>query len=88
MAKLVGGHLHAGSGNQWRHKNDVHNDDYLFEMKRTGKTQITIKSKDLEDLRSNATVQGRIPVMHCEIGNRRFVVLTEDDFLELSGADI
>lgn len=84
VAALRGGTLSAGSGNQWRHKNDVRERDILWEMKRTSNPkQITIKATDLEDLRTNAKLEGRLPVLHVELGKRRCVILLEDDFLEL-----
>lgn len=72
FARRVGGRVQPGSGSGWRHANDVRNDTFLFEMKRTDNPkQITIKAADLEKLRSNAIVQGRIPALHIEIGTRR-----------------
>ncbi len=79
---------HAGSGNQWRQKNDLHDDDFWWECKRTdGEKGITIKVVDLEDNRRNAVVNDRTPVFHLEIGEatpKRYVVLTEDDFLTMA----
>lgn len=83
IAKRHGGTLNSGSGNQWRRKNDVRSDGVLWEMKRTDKKQITIKADDIEDLRRNATLEDRMPVLHVEIGKRRCVILLEEDYESL-----
>ena len=81
IATKVGGTLNAGSGNGNR-KNDVRQGgQVLWEMKRTDTRSITIKATDLRDLRKNASLEGRLPVMHIELGGRRYVVIEEDDFL-------
>lgn len=81
IARKVGGTLNAGSGNGNR-KNDVRQrGEVLWEMKRTDAKTITIKATDLRDLRKNAALEGRLPVMHIELGGRRYVVIEEDDFL-------
>jgi hypothetical protein len=53
-------------------------------MKSTGKRQITIKEDDLEKLRKNAYQEGRIPVLHIELGTkkRRWVLIEESEFDE------
>ena len=82
VAKRRGGSRSGGSGSGWRRRNDVREDTVLWEMKGTGKKQITIKASDLEGVRANAMLQGRIPAMHIEIDGRRWVVISEDDFDE------
>jgi hypothetical protein len=84
IARKVGGTQNAGSGNG-RRKNDVRQKKVLWEMKRTDAKSITIKYTDLRDLRKNAMLEGRLPVMHIELGNRRYVVIEEADFL---GSDL
>lgn len=83
VAKLVGGSLQPGSGSGWKRQNDVRSDGVLWEMKRTSKKSITIKASDLEHLRKNALLEDRVPVMHIELGDRRWVVIPEDDYLEM-----
>lgn len=85
VAKLVGGTRNAGSGSGWRRRQDVRTDRFLWEMKYTGKKQITLKAQDLEQLRKHALMDDRTPVMHIEVGERSYVVMSEDDFLELFG---
>ena len=88
IAKRHDGQLSSGSGNGWLRKNDVRTDGILWEMKRTDRKSITLKDTDLEELRKNALLEGRMPAMHVEIGKRRYVVLTENDFegLMINGA--
>ena len=82
VAKRVGGRRNPGSGNGWKHKNDVRHDECLFEMKRTDKRSITVKLSDLGDLAKNAALAFKIPVFHIEIGSKRYVLVEEDDFFE------
>lgn len=72
----------SGSGSGWVHKNDARNDTWLEEYKRTDKQSITLKSTDLEDLRSNALRTGRLPVLHFEVGGRHWSAVLEEDFEE------
>lgn len=86
VARRVGGTTNAGSGSGWKRTNDVRSgaptDKVLWEMKRTGKTQITIKATDLEQVRKTALLEDRMPVMHIEVGGRGYVIVGEDDFIE------
>ncbi len=77
------------SGAGWVHKNDVRNANLLIENKRTdNKKSITIKSTDLIDLWHNAVREGRMPVLQFDLNQRRYVILTEDDFLGFISDDI
>jgi len=79
------GSRNAGSGSGWLRKNDVRSKEFLVENKLTiGKTQITIKVKDLAELRERAILEDRIPLLQFDIGNKKYVVLHEDDFLEMT----
>lgn len=83
LAKKVAGQLSPGSGSGWRKPNDVRSEGLLWEMKYTGKKQITVKADDLEQLRLTAILEDRVPVFHIEVGGRRAVILLEDDYLEM-----
>lgn len=88
LAKKVGGTVSKGSGSGWRQRQDVRSPDILWEMKRTDNVKsISIKVADYDQLRHHALQEGRIPLMHIEIGDRQFVVASEDDFLELTGLE-
>jgi hypothetical protein len=82
------GSRNAGSGAGWVRKNDVRNLDFLFENKFTANQKtITLKSSDLRELRENALAIDRIPVLQFDLANHRYVVLIEDDFLEMINHD-
>lgn len=87
IAKITGGSRNAGSGNGWKRKHDVRSggrEGFLWEMKRTDAKQITLKAKDLESVRKVAWAEGRSPVFHFQLQGRNYVILEEDDFLELT----
>lgn len=83
VAKRIGGRIQPRSGAGWIHKSDVRDTEFLYEMKRTDAKQITVKASVLEELQKHALDTDRIPVLHLELGNKRYVVLSENDFEEL-----
>lgn len=80
IAKKTHGTQNAGSGNGWKRKGDVRSEGVLWEMKRTDAKGIRITEKDWEKVRKEAILEGRLPLMHLEIGKRRLVVISEDDY--------
>jgi hypothetical protein len=88
LADRVDGKVSKGSGSGWRQRQDVRSDGVLWEMKRTdNRKTISIKVDDWLQLRHHALQEGRVPLMHIEIENRRFVLTSEDDFLEMTGLE-
>lgn len=83
LAKLVGGKTNAASGAFWSRKGDVRSYDLLIEHKWTGKKSFTMKSDVLEKIVTEAILDGRMPVLGFSLNDNNYVVLTEDDFLEL-----
>ena len=83
LAKLIGGSRNAGSGAFWSRKGDVRSKDLLIEHKWTGKKSFTLKSDTLEKIVTEAILDGRTPVLGFSLNNENYVVLTEDDFLEI-----
>lgn len=83
LAKAIGGTRNAASGAFWSRKGDVRSDDLLVEHKWTGKLQVTIKATVLEKIVKEAILDGRMPVLGFHVKGENYVVLTEDDFLEL-----
>jgi hypothetical protein len=82
------GSRNAGSGSGWMRKNDVRSKEFLIENKLTVATKsITIKDVDLRELRERAIIEDRVPILQFDLANRRYVILTEDDFLELTTND-
>ena len=88
VARRRGGKLNAGSGSGWRRPNDVREAGVLWEMKSTGKTQITVKKADWAKVRRNALLSDVIPAMHLDIDGLRLVVISEDDFDERFPAEV
>jgi hypothetical protein len=83
VARIVNGKVNPGSGSSWRRPNDVRDSEKLWEMKRTDSKSITVKLSDLEAVRRRAILDGKSSVMHLEFGKRRYVVISEDDYLAL-----
>ena len=83
LAKLVGGSTTAGSGVFWSRKGDVRSDDLLIEHKWTGKKTKTIKAEELEKITTEAIIDGRTPVFGISLNNKNYVILVEDDFIEM-----
>ena len=83
LAKLVSGKRNAGSGSFWSRKGDVRSKDLLIEHKWTSKASFTVKATVLEKIINEAILDYRTPVLGFSLNNNNYVVLTEDDFLEL-----
>jgi len=83
LAKAVGGQRKAASGAFWSRKGDVRSKDLLIEHKWTGKATVTIKATVLEKIVTEAILDSRMPVLGFSLNNENYVMLTEDDFLEL-----
>lgn len=87
-ANAYKGSRNAGSGSGWLRKNDVRSHDFLVENKFTdNKKSYSIKSVDLVELRERAILEDRTPVLQFDLGGRRYVILTEDDFITMAGLD-
>jgi hypothetical protein len=83
-AERYKGSRNAGSGSGWMRKNDVRSHEFLIENKFTENTKsCSIKFKDLVELEHRAIMEDRIPVLQFEIQERRYVILTEDDFTSM-----
>lgn len=83
-ANTYKGSRNSGSGNGWMRKNDVRSEYFLIENKLTTSVKsITLKEVDLRELRQRAILEDRIPVLQFDLSGRNYVVLVEDDFLEL-----
>jgi hypothetical protein len=83
LAKVIGGATVAASGAFWSRKGDVRSKDLLIEHKWTGKAQFSMKATVLEKIVKEAILDGRLPVLGFSLNNNNYVVLTEDDFLEI-----
>lgn len=83
LAKKIGGSRNAASGAFWSRKGDVRSDDLLIEHKWTGKTQFTVKAVELEKIVKEAILDSRMPVLGFHLNGENYVMLQEDDYLEL-----
>ena len=83
IAKRIGGKRTAASGAFWSRKGDVRSEDLLIEHKYTGKKQTTNKSDVLKKIMREAILDGRMPVLGVHLDGENYVVLLEDDFLEM-----
>ena len=87
-AESYRGQRSPGSGSGQRRPNDVRNEDLLIECKQTASRRgVTLHVDDLEKLRKNAAVEGRVGVLQFQLAGRTYVTLLESDFLELTGID-
>ena len=83
LAKTLGGKRSAASGAFWSRKGDVRSEDLLIEHKWTGKKQVTIKSEVLKKITKEAILDSRTPVLGIHLDGENYVILGEEDFLEL-----
>lgn len=83
--KYADGTVNAGSGSFWSRKNDVRTARYLIEHKYTGaKLSLSIKASWLRDVWVNAIKEGKMPVLAFHLDGKDYVILSEDDFDELT----
>ncbi len=83
LAKKVGGGRNAGSGAFWQRKGDVRSKDLLIVHKWTGKQSFTMKADVLEKIITEAILDSRTPVLGFSLNKENYVVLLEDDFLQI-----
>ena len=83
IAKKVGGSVNAASGAFWSRKGDVRSVDLLIEHKFTGKKSFSVKSDVLKKIVREAILDGRMPVLGIHLEGENYVILLEDDFLEM-----
>jgi len=83
LAEVLDGKRNAGSGAFWSRKGDVRSADILLEHKYTGKASFTIKAAVLEKIVKEAILESRMPVLGVSLNSENYVLLTEDDFLEM-----
>jgi hypothetical protein len=57
--------------------------DVLLEHKWTGKKSFTLKSDVLEKIVKEAILESRMPLLGISLNNENYIVLTENDYLEL-----
>ena len=82
-AEKYNGSRNAMSGAGWVRKNDVRTIDLLVENKFTDKKSYSIVAQEMVKLARTAILEDRIPVLQVDLGGRSYVVLLENDFLEM-----
>jgi hypothetical protein len=85
-AERFGGYVNPGSGNGWLHKSDVRTPDFLIEYKRTDKQSFILKQKELNTAETQALLENRLMLFGIQLGNRNYILLTEEDFDTLRAA--
>ena len=85
-AEVFRGTRNAASGSLWLRKNDVRTQTESIELKTTTKQSYSLKLADLEKAWKIAILDGRRMVFGIEFSEarKRFVVLTEEDYLEIT----
>jgi len=90
LASRVGGKQTVGSGNKLD-KGDVKTDSYRFEAKSTKRRSLSIKLDWLEKIVKESLDTGRLPVVSFLFDaantpcSKRWILIEEDHFLELTG---
>lgn len=85
-AESYKGSRNAMSGAGWVRKADVRTEDFMIENKLKmdpNAKSYSIKAVDMRDLTKRARLEGRIPLMQIDLAGHRYVLLTEDDFLDM-----
>ena len=84
LASTYRGSRNMMSGAGWMRKADVRSEDMLIEAKTTTKASWSLKLSDLRELRKQAIMDDRMPVFIVDIQGHRYVVLDENDWLEIT----
>lgn len=83
-AARYAGRVTPGSGNGWVAKNDIRTETESIECKTTAAASYTLKYMDLWKAYKTALMDGRRMVFEIQFEKRgRFVILAEDDYMEL-----
>ena len=89
-AKAYNGSRNIMSGAGWVRKADVRTEEFMIENKLKmdpNAKSYSVKAVDMRDLTKRARLEGRIPLLQIDLAGHRYVVLPEDDFLEIIGED-
>ena len=87
LEKVLGGKRTAASGAFWSRKGDVRSDEWLVEHKFTGNKSFSLKAAELEKVTKEAIMDGRRPLFGVSLNRKNYVLMLEDDFIELAGLD-
>lgn len=84
LEKVLGGSRTAASGAFWSRKGDVRSERFLAEHKYTAAQSFSVKSSELRKIETEALLVGRVPIFCVSLGNRDYVILLEEDFIEMA----
>ena len=84
LEKVIGGNRVAASGAFWSRKGDVRSEKYLVEHKYTAAKSFSLKATELVKIEREALMVGRIPIFGISLGGNDYVVLLEQDFVEMA----
>lgn len=87
LEKVLGGDRTAASGAFWSRKGDVRSERFLAEHKYTAAKSFSLKSAELKKIETEALLVGRVPIFCVSLDNRDYVLLLEDDFIEIAKLD-
>lgn len=77
VAAANNGRVNPGSGNGWRHKNDVRSDKYSMECKTTEKGSASLKRKELDTAETYALADGKDMVWVNDIQGKRYYTVRD-----------
>lgn len=80
VAEANDGKVNPGSGNGWRHKNDVRSADVSFECKTTSKTHYSFRLSDFDTALTYAWADGKSMAFVTDIDGKRYYTVNEVDW--------
>lgn len=84
LEKVLGGSRTAASGAFWSRKGDVRSERFLAEHKYTAAKSFSLKASELKKIETEALLVGRVPIFCIALDGKDYVVVLEDDFIELA----
>lgn len=90
FAKIIGGTVTKGSGNQWHTKLDVKGKSMLWSLKATSKQSFSVTRGVLSELERSALGPGSVkatPGLAIKIQDEKYVVLRLEDFINFMSSN-
>jgi hypothetical protein len=81
VASKSGGKTRPGSGSRWFAPGDIKSKLYLISCKTTTKKSFSLKQKDLEEIKVDAFMEDKTPLMQVDFGGRK-VWIIEDSYIQ------
>lgn len=85
VAADLGGRVNAGSGNGWRHKNDVRTSEFSVECKTTTKRSYSLKRDELDTAEKYALADGKEMLFVVDIDGKRYYLMRDYTFQIMRG---